>query len=237
MLLRFRDWVLISLFALGFWAPFERMGGAHPGTTWLALAGWLARSGILPITGSSIAVMAAAILLLVLAALLRTWAAAYRPDRPQQGDENAVTAAGPYRYLRHPSCLGLFLHTLALAILMPPWGAVFTVVSVSLLIAALIPIEEKQLAALKGESFAAYRRRVPAFFLAWRPRTAASGQRPHWGRGWVSEIYMWGAAATFIGFANRYNATILEQGILISLGVSIVLRGLVRPATQPVSSD
>ncbi len=74
---RFRRWVLFLILVIGFWAPFERMGGAHPGSTWLFLAGLLARYRVLPIAYSSIAVMGAAILLTLLAALLRTWGTAY----------------------------------------------------------------------------------------------------------------------------------------------------------------
>ena len=77
MLFRFRSWILWLIFLFAFWAPFARIGGAHPGTTWLFLSGLLASHGILSIAYASIAVMALAILLAVVAALLRTWAAAY----------------------------------------------------------------------------------------------------------------------------------------------------------------
>ena len=41
-----------------------------------------------------------------------------------------VVAAGPYRWMRNPLYIGTFLHTLALALLMPPSGAVFCIIVV-----------------------------------------------------------------------------------------------------------
>jgi protein-S-isoprenylcysteine O-methyltransferase Ste14 len=237
MLFRFRRWALVLIFAAGFWAPFDRMGGAHPGTTWLFLAGMLARYRILPIAYSSIAVMGAAILLALLAALLRTWASAYLGpgvvrDRNLHGER--VVADGPYRYVRNPLYVGLWLHTLALAILMPPGGAIFAVVAVGILIVALVHAEEHHLSAghplSGGEAYAAYMRRVPRFLPALQPRVPPGGERAHWGSGFLGEIYMWGAVLTYAAFASRYNATILEQGILISLGISVVVQGILRPA-------
>lgn len=209
---RYRYGILIAILALGFWAPLDRRGGAHPGTAWLFLSGLLVRAHVLPIAAASLAVMSAAILLLLLAALLRTWAAAYR-------SAGAMAPAGPYR---HPLYLGLWFHTLALALLMPPGGALFTVIFIALLLAFLARTAETPAALATGAAF-------PADL----PRLPASGVQAHWGRGFLSEIYMWGVAATFITFAGRYNATLLEQGILISLGLAIVVQGFLQPASHP----
>ncbi len=131
---RFRRWVLFLILVIGFWSPLERMGGAHPPSTWLFLAGLLARYRILPIAYSSIAVMGVAILLALLAALLRTWGTAYLGRsvvRDSSLHAERVVADGPYRYLRNPLYAGTWLHTLALSILMPPGGALFAVVAVA----------------------------------------------------------------------------------------------------------
>ena len=50
----------------------------------------------------------------------------------------------------------------------------------------------------------------------------------------LEEIHLWGVVVTYIVFANRYNVTILIQGVLISLGISIILRALLTPSAPAV---
>ncbi len=231
-LFRVRRWALLLIFVVGFWAPFGRIGGAHPGTTWLFLAGMLAHDRILPIAYASITVMGAAILLAVLSALLRTWASAYLGYgvvRDRNLHSERIVADGPYRYVRNPLYVGLWLHTLALAILMPPGGALFAVAAVGILMVALVQAEERHLTTARGEAYAAYIRRVPRFLPAFAPRVPRGGERAHWGSGFLGEIYMWGVVVTYVAFASRYNVTVLDQGVLISLGLSIVMLGVLRP--------
>lgn len=232
-LFRFRRLALIAIFALGFWAPLERLGGAHPGSTWLWLAGTLAAYSILPIASSTILVVAIATLLLLLAALLRTWAAAYLGSevvRDGALHSERVVASGPYRYVRNPLYLGLWLLTLALAILMPPGGALFAVVAVPILIVALVLAEERKLTVERGEVYAAYLRQVPRFFPAISPRIPADAQQSHWLQGFLGEIHLWGMVVTYLIFAHRYNVTVLEQGVLISVGITFLVRAIWRPS-------
>lgn len=232
-LFRFRGWILFLIVLIGFWAPLDRAGGARPASTWLFLSGTLARHNILPVSYASIAVMGAAILLAVLGALLRSWAAAYLGNsivRDRQLHAERVVADGPYRYVRNPLYLGFWLHMWALAILMPPGGAVFALAAVTIFLGVLSHTEERHLRAERGEEYAAYAQRVPRFFCALRSRIPAGTIQPDWKKGFASEIYMWGVAITYIAFASRYDATILVQGILISLGVAILARGAMRPA-------
>ena len=232
MLFRFRSWVLTLLVVIGFWAPWERAGGTHPGTAWLFLAGALARSGILSIGNASIAVMAVAILLALLAALLRTWAAAYLGRGVVQGRAlygKRMIADGPYRFLRNPLYLGLGMNVLALSILMPPGGALFAIFAVALLNIALIHAEERHLGVERGEAYAAYRKAVPRLVPALTPRVPGGEIKPNWVSGFLGEIYFWGVAITYFAFASRYNATILEQGVLISLGIGVLVQSAMRP--------
>jgi protein-S-isoprenylcysteine O-methyltransferase Ste14 len=230
---RFRRWLLLLIFTIGFWAPWERIGGARPGTTWLFLAGLLARYSRLSMGDASIAVMGAAILCALLAAMLRTWGAAYLGpvvvgDTALHGQR--LVADGPYRYVRNPLYVGTWLHALALAVLMPPGGALFAVVAVAALNTAKVRAEERHLQAANGEAYAVYARRVPRFFCARMPRLPAGEDTAHWRAGFLNEIYMWGVVVTYVAFAGRYNVTILEQGVLISLGVSLLVRGIMRPS-------
>ncbi len=100
--------------------------------------------------------------------------------------------------------------------------------------AVKVRAEERHLHAERGDAYAAYARRVPRFFCSVVPCVAAGELRPNWVDGFLEEIYYWGVFVTYIAFASRYNATILEQGILISLGVAIVVRGAVRPRVPAV---
>ncbi len=228
----FRKWLLLLIFGVGFWAPWERIGSAHPGTTWLFLAGLLSRDVGLPIGDASIAVMAAAILFALLAALLRTWGTAYLGrgvvhDAKLHGER--VVADGPFRYVRNPLYVGTWLHSLALAVLMSPGGGLFAVVAVVALNAVKVRAEERHLRAWAGEMYTSYLERVPRFFPSIGPRVPATGATARWGDGILGEIYMWGVFVTYVAFASRYNVTILEQGVLISLGVSVVVQGIWRP--------
>ena len=233
LLFRFRHLVLILIFGVAFWAPWERWGGAHPGSTWLWLAGTLAATGLLPIATSTILVAAFATLLLFLAAVVRTWAAAYLgSDVVHDRDLHAerVVADGPYRYVRNPLYLGTWLLTAAISILMPPGGALFALVTVTLLIVVWVLAEERKLTTERGDAYTAYLKKVPRFFLAVVPRIPAGAARPHWQQGFLGEIHLWGMTITYLIFAHRYNVTILEQGVLISVGITFLVRAIWRPA-------
>ena len=58
------------------------------------------------------------------------------------GDGSGMLQDGPFRYVRNPLYLGTFLHTLALALLMPLSGAIFCIVAIGVLQLRLIFAEE-----------------------------------------------------------------------------------------------
>ena len=232
-LFRYRRSALILIFVCGFWAPLDRLQGAHPASTWLWLSGVLASQRTLSMATSTVLVMGLAILMALLAALLRTWAAAYlRSPAVQDSELHAewVVADGPYRYVRNPLYVGLWLYTLAVAILMPPSGALFVVIAVTVLILLLIRTEERNLATERGEAYAAYVLIVPRFFPATSPRVPAGANQARWMQAFMGEVHTWGVVVTYLTFADRYNATILIQGVLISLGISMMLRAFLGPS-------
>ena len=174
-LFRFRRFALIAIFVIGFWAPWERMDGAHPGSTWLWLAGTLQAMGFFPIATSTIVVIAAATLALLLAALVRTWATSYLgSDVVYDKDLHSerVVADGPYRFVRNPLYLGTWLLTAAISILMPPGGALFALVTVTLLIVAWVLAEEGKLTIERGDAYTAYLKKVPRFFPSIVPKNS-----------------------------------------------------------------
>ena len=237
-LFRFRRIALIVVFFVAFWAPWERLGGAHPGSTWLWLAGTLQAMCFFPIATSTIVVIVVATLALLLAALVRTWATSYLgSDVVYDKDLHSerVVADGPYRYVRNPLYLGTWLLTAAISVLMPPGGALFALVTVTLLIVAWVMAEERKLTIERGDAYTAYLKKVPRFLPAITPRIPAGTARPDWLQGFVGEIHLWGMAITYLLFAHRYNVTILEQGVLISVGVTFLIRAIWRPATPATS--
>ena len=232
-LFRFRRVVLIVVFVIAFWAPWERMDGAHPGSTWLWLAGTLQAMGFFPIATSTIVIIVTATVALLLAALVRTWATSYLGSDvvyDQDLHSERVVADGPYRYVRNPLYLGTWLLTAALSILMPPGGALFALVAVTLLIVAWVMAEERKLTVERGDAYTAYLKKVPRFFPSIVPRIPAGTARPHWLQGFLGEIHLWGMTITYLIFAHRYNVTNLEQGALISVGITFLLRAIWKPA-------
>jgi protein-S-isoprenylcysteine O-methyltransferase Ste14 len=233
LLFRFRRVALIVVFAVAFWAPWERMGGAHPGSTWLWLAGTLGAMGFFTISTSTVVVIAVAMLALLAAALVRTWAAAYLGSNVMQDKDlhsERVVADGPYRYVRNPLYIGTWLMTAGISILMPPGGALFALIAVALLVAPWVMAEERRLTLERSDPYVAYLKKVPRFFATLRPRVPAGTGRPHWLQGLLGEIHLWGMTITYLIFAHRYNVTILEQGVLISVGITFLVRAIWRPA-------
>ena len=227
-------WAVLTV-VLGFWEPLERLGGRHPASTWLMLSGWLAQTRLLPMEQASQAVTTLAILLAVLAAALRTWGTAYlggsvMRDGALHGER--IVADGPYRYVRNPLYLGSLLNTLALVILMPPGGAAFVLVVMAVRYGLLVRAEEAHLVQTQGDAYRAYQSRVSRWLPSLRARVAASEGRARWGQAFLAEIYVWGMAGTYAALAWRYNTMLLLQGVLVSFGLSLVVRALL-PRQNP----
>ena len=141
------------------------------------------------------------------------------------GDD--VVAAGPYRFLRNPLYVGIFIHTFALALLMPPSGALLSIVLIGLFELRLIAGEEAFLTAKLGEPYLAYCAKVPALFPALTPRVPASSVQPQWPQAFLGELYMWGVAISFATLGWRYNSFLIIQGVVVSLGLSLIARAFI----------
>ena len=228
---RLRYLIHTIVYVLGFLAPWDRLLHLdRDRTAWLLLAAWPASNHWLNFTAATVTLLIIGILCALAAASLRTWAAAYLDSSivkaaSMNGDQ--VVAAGPYRLLRNPLYLGTLLHTLALALLMPPSGAVFCIVLIGLFQLRLIAGEEAYLTSKLGELYVAYRAKVPALLPALTPRVPASPTQPKWSQAFLGEIYFWGVFLAFVIAGWRYDAFLIIQGVLISLGVSLVARAFV----------
>lgn len=243
---RYRFALHCVIFALGFWAPWNY--GLHLDATgpnahlWGILAVQLSRLGVGNIAAAFNVLLAAGIAAAVAGAFLRTWGAAYLGVNIVQSSAMHTAEAspatgmlqdGPFRRMRNPLYLGTFLHTLALALLMPVSGAIFAIVAIAVLQIRLILAEETFLAAKLGASYAAYRALVPRILPSLRARTAGTGVEPRWPQAFLGEIYMWGAAVSFAIAGWRYDAVLLMKCVIVSLGVSLVARAFAPRSAKP----
>ncbi len=229
---RFRVLIHAAIYLLGFNVPWDgwvRFDLDASGSTWLLLSTWLARNRWLSFSGATIALLVFGALCALIAALLRTSGSAYIGFSTVQsltmhGDK--VVAAGPYRFVRNPLYLGIIVMTFSLALLMPPSGAIFSVICVVLFEFALIAGEEPFLTEKLGESYLQYRTRVPRLIPALSPRIPPSDALPDWRAAFLSETFFWGFFLTWLIVGWRYNAMLMAQGVLISLGLSLVVRAM-----------
>ena len=224
---RFRFFILAAIYFLGFTAPWNYWLHLDSIRTWQLVASWPARSGWLTFRTATIVVLLIGTVCALLGALLRTWGTAYlSPSVVQDGAMHGegIIAAGPFRYVRNPLYVGNFIHTLALALLMPPSGAIFCILAISIFQLRLIAGEESFLTTKLGEAYTAYRAKVPRLVPALAPRVHASTNRPQWLTAFLGEIYMWGVVVSFAILGWRYNSILLIKGVLISLGLSLIVR-------------
>jgi protein-S-isoprenylcysteine O-methyltransferase Ste14 len=195
---RFRFVIICVIFALGFWAPWNMWLHLDSVRTWQAIAAWIFRRGWISFVMATDAVLYLGIGLAIFGAWLRTWGSAYLgvsvvQDPALQGDR--VVVAGPYLHLRNPLYLGLLFLSAALALLMPPSGAVLCVVLIALFQWRLIGAEEAFLTARFGKPYLDYKAAVPSQMPALSPRVAASAVKPAWGMAFLGEIGIWARSA------------------------------------------
>jgi protein-S-isoprenylcysteine O-methyltransferase Ste14 len=228
---RFRFWIILLIYGLGFLTPWDRwiaLDGSGPNAhVWGLLSAMLSKSGALGIAAAFNVVLLAGVLCAGAGAWLRTWGSAYlgadvMRDSSLRGER--MVADGPYRYMRNPLYLGAWIHTLALALLMPVSGAVFTIVALVSFQLRLIVSEEAFLTAKIGDAYREYCARVPRLLPALRAQVAASGARPRWLQAAGAEVFMWGMTASFAVLGWRYDASLLLQCVLVWLGVSMIVR-------------
>jgi len=232
---RSRYFLHCLVYAIGF-TPWDRI--VHRGnglTTWLVLAAWPARHGWISFQNATIALLILGILFALAGASIRTWASAYIGasivhDTAMHGTQ--MVAAGPYRFVRNPLYLGTWLHSFALALLMPASGAVLALIGITLLQFLLIFSEEPYLTQQFGQPYLDYKARVPRLFPALTPRTAPSGAHPAWRLAFISEIYFWGVVISFASLGWRYNTFLLTKCVLVSFGISLIVRALLPPTKE-----
>ena len=163
--------------------------------------------------------------LLLLAAWLRTWAAAYLQSSVVH-DANlhseAVVADGPYRYMRNPLYLGGLLLAVGVGFLASRVGFVFMVGGMTLLYFRLMGLEEANLVREQGDTYREFCRRVPRFWPSLTPRVPRGNLPPRWGQAFLGELFMWGFFFGVACFAITLNIHITWWVIGVTLGVWII---------------
>lgn len=229
---RFRVWIIVVVIFLGFSAPWIEL--LHLGTrttAWLWLGFELGALGI----SSTAGILAVTILTIVVAALaaaIRVWGTAYLGTSVVNNAEmkaGQVMANGPYRHVRNPLYIGIWLMVAAISVLMPASGAAFTMILLSIFLIRLILGEEAFLAVRLGESYRAYKKAVPRLIPSLGPRVAASGNTANWGRAFLYEITPMGVLVSFATLSWQYNAFLLSRAVLVCFGLSLVIRAFVPP--------
>lgn len=228
LVFRFRYWLHILIVG-GVFAISWAAAGAGVQRVWLALPEAASAHLGIDLGSAIIALTVTATLLAIAAAALRTWGTAYLGQAvvfsPNLSDGRLVID-GPYRYVRNPLYLGAMLHTVALSVLMSWMGAAFAIVAMAGLQVALIAYEERGHLHRARQDYLVYMKRVPRLIPQLLPVPPDNVVRPRWGQAIAGEIYMWGVAVSFAAFGFTYNALLIGQGVLVSLGLSVVIRGL-----------
>jgi protein-S-isoprenylcysteine O-methyltransferase Ste14 len=242
---RFRMLIMVVVICFGFWAPWiELLGTIGSFATRISLLEWLAleisRLGLVSFTIATPVVIVFVALIAAKAAALRIWGTAYlgpgtvNSSQMKAGD---VMAAGPYRYVRNPLYLGSWGMVAAMCFLMPPTGALFTMVLLSVFLMRLILAEEAFLSDQLGQPYRDFLSGVPRLIPRLRTNLPRGEQQPQWQRAVVAEINPIGVFVVFAALSWSYNNHLMIQGVLVSLGVSLVVRTLMpqvrnEPAAQ-----
>jgi protein-S-isoprenylcysteine O-methyltransferase Ste14 len=227
---RLRMWIQIAIIFLGFWAPWL---GPLDWSRRISTLAWLAmeisRLGIASFSVATPVVIICGALAALAGAVLRVWGVAYLGyGTVHHGDMRGgtVVAAGPYRYVRNPLYLGGWFMFLAISLLMPPSGALFTIILATIHFLRLILGEEAFLSTKLGEPYKEYLRAVPRLVPRLRSNLPAPEARPHWLIAMGTELNPIGIFFTMAVLSWRYDNLLMIRAVLIVFGVSLVVKAL-----------
>ena len=238
---RLRMGINAAIIILGFWAPWIDAWGIGSRISlleWLALE--ISRTGLLRFTVATPAVIVAGALVAGIGAVLRVSGTAYLGSGLVQSARmkaDGVMADGPYRFARNPLYLGLWCMVAAMALMMPPTGALFAMVLLTVFLLRLILGEERFLSAQQGEPYRAYVASVPRLIPRLRSGLARGGSRPQWVRGLLAELLPIGVFVILAALSWTYDNRLMGRAILIVFGVSLVARALLPPDAPTASSN
>ncbi|MEP6644186.1 MAG: methyltransferase [Acidobacteriaceae bacterium] len=183
------------------------------------IAGRLMPAMQLSETNSLHIVFSIAALIMIAAALLRTWGSSYLGrdvvhDRDVHSE--ALHADGPYRHVRNPLYLGNVLMAFAMGMVAPVAGWLLMIIGITLFSYRLIAREEVALASEQGDAYRAFMRAVPRLCPAITARIPASGGTPDWISGFAAEAFFWSFTLGVVGLALSLNILWFYAGLVAS---------------------
>ena len=164
---------------------------------------------------------ALAAVLVILAAIVRTWASAYLKSEVVYAKEiktAALVADGPYRHVRNPLYLGNVLLALGMGALASRTGFVVLQALMLVFCYRLIFREEAELRAAQGEQYDAFKRAVPRLCPALTPRIPSAGGNANWAAGFRAEGWVWCFALAVTLFAITLKMKVFGIALAVSLG-------------------
>jgi protein-S-isoprenylcysteine O-methyltransferase Ste14 len=231
---RFRMAIIVVIVWLGFFTPWiEPLNLGNRISTLEYLALQLSRTGLVSFTLATPLVIAVGALFAAIAAVLRVWGTAWLGPATVMSSQmkaGAVLADGPYRYVRNPLYLGIWFMIAALALTMPPTGAVFVVIAETVFYFRLILAEESFLLAKLGQPYADYLHAAPRLIPRLRSTLQPTGRKPDWRRGFLAETNPIGVFLILAILSWRYDNTLLIRAILVNFGLSLVFRAFLPAA-------
>jgi protein-S-isoprenylcysteine O-methyltransferase Ste14 len=225
---RYRLWILVAIFVVALLCySFDRTNVSVQVAEWL-IGGPLARNSPVDrhLVQASFAVGAA---LLVLAALIRTWATAYLSSAVVHDSKlhtEGLVAGGPYRYVRNPLYLGSLLMAVGFSTVASRTGFFVLIVASTIFYYRLIRREEAALLGTQGKSYVAFLAAVPRLVPSLKPRAAAGGLKPQWGQAWLGEAFAWLLACAMIVYTLTLSVPALDAIIVVAFAQRPIVKQL-----------
>ena len=213
----FRNRATVFGLIFGFTFPLYVL---DPQNSTVALANWLGAGRQLDTDLVARLLFAFAAFLLVVAALIRTWASSYLQASVVYASEvksESLVADGPYRRVRNPLYFANVLMIIAMGAMMSRLGFFVAVIAMVVFCYRLILREEAELQARQGQPYHAYCKAVPRLCPSLWPRVASAGSQARWMEGIKAESWYWGFAAALIAYAITLKLTLFFVILVVSL--------------------
>jgi protein-S-isoprenylcysteine O-methyltransferase Ste14 len=237
---RLRMLIMIAIVFVGFWSPW--LGESDFGRRISALE-WvpteLSRLGLASFAVAAPSVIVFGAFIALGGAVLRVWGTAYLGySTVHHGDmqAGAVMADGPYRSMRNPLYLGGWFMMLAISLLMPPSGALFSMALLTIFFLRLILGEEAFLGKQLGQPYQEYLHAVPRLFPRLRGSLLPAGNKPHWLTALLTEIMPIGMFVTMAVLAWFYDQQLMLEGLFWSFLASLFARGMMKAMIPTLAS-
>ena len=208
-----------TVFGVIFGVTFPLYAFDHQNST-VALANWLGARLQMDANLVARLLLAFASFLLVLAALIRTWASSYLQASVVYASEvksESLVADGPYRRVRNPLYFANVLMIIAMGAMMSRLGFLVAVIAMLVFCYRLILREEAELQASQGQPYHAYCKAVPRLWPSLWPRVASAGRHARWMEGIKAESWYWGFAAALVAYAITLKLTLFFVILVVSL--------------------